>query len=272
MKKKCVIIGTDLRLSYFHTAISSDLETKLIATMTWDDELQASIDQLEPHILFLPIHPLKMECPFILPKSCEVLFVGKQNEEIKQEIAVKDIQVFSYLEDEQYIWDNANLTAEGFINYFYTHEKQAIYNKQFIITGYGRVGKRLAHALHHLGAKVVISVRSEHQLFEAKSYGYDIETLDNVLVKQKSKSAYLINTIPSRWLENTHAACFKYVFDLASNPGCLLDSDENIPTNYALATSLPGMYFPRDAGLLIAQSVQNHLSLLKGEKSSVERS
>ena len=198
--------------------------------MTWDDELKDAIDQFEPHILFLPIQPLKMECPFILPESCEVLFVGKKNEEIKQEIERRDIQVFSYLEDEQYIWDNANLTAEGFINYFYTHEKQAIYNKQFIITGYGRVGKRLAHALHHLGAKVIISVRSENQLFEAKSYGYDIETLENVLDKQKSKSVYLINTIPSKWLENTQAAYFKQVFDLASNPGCLLDSEENIPT------------------------------------------
>lgn len=268
MKKKCVIIGTDLRLSYFHTAISKDLNTKLVATMTWDDELKNAIDQFEPQIVFLPIHPLKMECPFILPASCEVLFVGKKNKEIDQEIERKEIQVFSYLEDEQYIWDNANLTAEGFINYFYTHEKQAIYNKQFIITGYGRVGKRLAHALHHLGAKVVISVRSEHQLFEAKSYGYAIETLENVLDKQKSNSAYLINTIPSKWLENAQASLFKQVFDLASNPGCLLDTEENIPPNYALATSLPGMYFPQDAGLLIAQSVQNHLAFLKGEKSS----
>ncbi|SER52578.1 NAD(P)-dependent oxidoreductase [Psychrobacillus sp. OK032] len=261
MKKKCVIIGTDLRLSYFHTAISRDLNTKLVATMTWDEELKDAINQFEPQILFLPIQPLKMERPFILPDSCEVLFVGKKNEEINQEIERRgDIQVFSYLEDEQYIWDNANLTAEGFISYFYTHEKQAIYNKQFIITGYGRVGKRLAYALHHLGAKVVISVRSEHQLFEAKSYGYAIETLENLLDKPKNKSAYLINTIPSRWLENTQAASFKRVFDLASNPGCLIDSEGNIPTNYSISTSLPGMYFPQDAGLLIAQSVQNHLS------------
>ena len=185
MKKKCLIIGTDLRLSYFHTAISGDLETKLVSTMTWDDELKDAIEQFEPQIVFLPIQPLQMECPFMLPESCEILFVGKQNEAIKQEIERRNMQVFAYLEDEQYIWDNANLTAEGFINYFYIHEKQAIYNKQFIITGYGRVGKRLAHALHHLGAKVIISVRSEHQLFEAKSYGYQIETLENVLINKK---------------------------------------------------------------------------------------
>ena len=93
----------------------------------------------------------------------------------------KDQYVFDYLEDEQWIWENANLTAEGFINYFYRNEKRVIYNKKFIITGYGRVGKRLAFALHHLGAKVIISVRSEHQLFEAKSYGYQIEALENII-------------------------------------------------------------------------------------------
>lgn len=265
MKKKCVIIGTDSRLSYFHSAMCHDFETKLFATMVWDNELKYAIERFEPQVIFLPIQALKIECPFILPKSCEVLFVGKKNEEIEHEIQSVNRHVFYYLEDEQYIWDNANLTAEGFINYFYKREKQAIYNKSFIITGYGRVGKRLAYALHHLGGKVIISVRSENQLFEAKSYGYQIESLENVIEKQKDQSAYLINTIPSKWLENSHAVYFNHVFDLASSPGCLLDSVENIPANYSIATSLPGMYFPQDAGNLIATSVQNQLSLIEGE-------
>ena len=58
----------------------------------------------------------------------------------------------------------------------------------------------------------------------------------------------------------------KKCIDLASNPGCLLDSSENIPTNYVHSTSLPGMYFPKDAGYLIARSVQTQLALLEEEK------
>ena len=266
MKKKCAIIGTDARLHYLQTAVSERLDARLFQTMVWNDELKNAIEDFQPEVLFLPIHALKLESPFALPKSCEVLFIGKKSEEIEQEIRAGDKRVFHYLEDEEWIWDNANLTAEGFINYFYINEMQAIYDKNFIITGYGRVGKRLAFALQHLGANVIISVRSEHQLFEAKSYGYQIATLEDIFERDEDKSVYLINTIPSKWLENEKATSFKRVFDLASSPGCLLDSEANIPVNYDLSTSLPGMYFPQDAGYLIARSVLTKLAVLEEEK------
>ncbi|TQR20970.1 NAD(P)-dependent oxidoreductase [Psychrobacillus vulpis] len=266
MNRKCAIIGTDDRLKYLQEALSGELEPKLFSTMVWNEELESAINEFEPKIIFFPIHALKMERPFSLPETCDVVFVGKKYEEMELVCNHPNRKVYYYLEDEQWIWDNANLTAEGFINYFYLNEKQAIYDKQFIITGYGRVGKRLAFALHHLGAKVIISVRSEHQLYEAKSYGFQIETFKNVIEKQKDSTAYLINTIPSKWLINSDAACFKQVFDLASNPGCLLDSIDNRPENYVHATSLPGMFFPQDAGYLIATSVQTQLALLEGEK------
>ncbi|WP_391121391.1 NAD(P)-dependent oxidoreductase [Psychrobacillus sp. L3] len=265
MIKKCTIIGTDDRLQYLQEELSTSLEVKLFSTMVWDDELVKKIHQFKPQIVFFPIQEMEMECPLTLPKTCEILFVGKKFKELEQEYETQKRKVFNYLEDEQWIWDNANLTAEGFINYFYLNEKQSLYNKQFIITGYGRVGKRLAFALHHLGAKVIISVRSENQLFEAKSYGYQIEALENLIQEQKEQKAYLINTIPFKWLENTNALHFSKVFDLASKPGCLINSKEKT-ANYVNPTSLPGMYFPQDAGYLIARSVQNQLALLEEEK------
>ena len=255
----------DARFHYLKQALSSEWDVKMFSSTVWDEKLKNKINHLQPKVIFLPIQALAVETLFELPKSCEVLFIGKNNDAIEQEIKKMDIHTFYYLEDEQWIWDNANFTAEGLINYFYTHEKQAIYNKKFIITGYGRVGKRLAYALHHLGASVIIAVRSEHQLYEAKSYGFQIEALENLLTNQKDNSAYLINTIPFKWLRKSGALNFNKVYDLASDPGCLLESDEQIPTNYAHALSLPGMYFPRDAGYLIAQAVQTFLTKLKGE-------
>ena len=259
MKKKIAIIGTDPRLNFLQQSVSDYLDTQLYPTMTWDTELRETIFAYEPEVIFLPIQPIQTDCSLELPPSCQTLFIGKTNESIDRESKKDTIQPFYYLEDEEWIWENANLTAEGFINYFYLYEKQAIYNKKFIITGYGRVGKRLALALHHLGAEVIISVRSELQLYEAKSSGYQIVTLDNAL-DQQGKDAYLVNTIPTKWLKNENAASFNRVFDLASNPGCLLDNENNIPLNYSLSTSLPGMYFPQDAGQLLARSVLKHLA------------
>lgn len=265
MNNKLAIIGTDDRLQYLKDELSENIEVKLFSTMVWNDEVENAIHDFQPNIVFMPIQAMKMERPFALPSTCELLFVGKKYEEIEDACDENNRKVFYYLEDEPWIWDNANLTAEGFINYFYLNEKQSVYNKRFIITGYGRVGKRLAYALHHLGAKVIISVRSENQLFEAKSYGYEIEALDYVIEKLKDPTVYLVNTIPSKWLSNEDTIFFNKIIDLASKPGCLLDSSENIPENYANPTSLPGMYFPQDAGNLLARSVRTQLALLEGD-------
>ncbi|MFJ7824903.1 hypothetical protein [Psychrobacillus sp. NPDC096623] len=266
MKKKCAIIGTDARLPFVKETLDNLLEVKIFPTMIWTEELKAAINDFHPTIIFLPIPPLKIDCSFVLPNSCLLLFVGKKNSEIEQEIQNSQVHAFNYLEDEQWIWENANLTAEGFINYFYRNENESIYNKKFIITGYGRVGKRLAFALHHLGAEVIISVRSDHQLFEAKSYGYQIEQLEHVDKIRDAQSTYLINTIPYRWLSPSDTNRFIKVYDLASNPGCLLESANSTPTNYIHSTSLPGLFFPKDAGYLIAKTVQTQLALLEGEE------
>ena len=266
MKEKCAIIGTDARLPYLQETLDSELDVKIFPTMIWTEELKDAIIDFQPTIIFLPIPPLQIESSFVLPESCLLLFVGKKNIQIEQEIQNSQVHAFYYLEDEQWIWENANLTAEGFINDFYRSENESIYNKKFIITGYGRVGKRLAFALHHLGAEVIISVRSDHQLFEAKSYGYQIEQFEHVVKNENELSTYLINTIPYRWLSPSDTTRFKKVYDLASNPGCLLESADSIPTNYKHSTSLPGLYFPKDAGFLIAKTVQTQLALLEGEK------
>ena len=258
--KKMAIIGTDKRLVTLQEAVVKQLDASLFSTMIWSRGLQEQLEELQPEIIFLPIQQLKTDIPIRFPDSCKTLFVGKKYQEIEDELNKDGRQIHFYLEDEEWIWDNANLTAEGFIHYFYLNEKQAIYNKEFIITGYGRVGKRLAFALQQLGAKVVISVRSEHQLYEAKSYGFQFETLDRLMEKGEQRETYLINTIPSRWLSSNQAQAFQAVFDLASNPGCLLET-EKTPPNYHLTTSLPGMYFPKDAGQLIARAVLKHLAL-----------
>lgn len=266
MINKCAIIGTDARLPFLKETLDDLLEVKLFPTMTWTEELKAAIDDFQPTIIFLPITPLQIESSFILPKSCLLLFVGKKNKEIDEEIQNSQVHTFYYLEDEQWIWENANLTAEGFINSFYRSENESIYHKKFIIAGYGRVGKRLAFALHHLGAEVIISVRSDHQLYEAKSYGYQIEQLEQLNNIKNAQSTYLINTIPYKWLSPSDTARFIKVYDLASNPGCLLESANSNPLNYIHSTSLPGLYFPKDAGYLIAKAVQAQLALLEGEK------
>ena len=121
MKKKIAIIGTDPRLNFLQQSVSDYLDTQLYPTMTWDTELRETIFAYEPEVIFLPIQPIQTDCSLELPPSCQTLFIGKTNESIDRESKKDTIQPFYYLEDEEWIWENANLTAEGFINYFYLY-------------------------------------------------------------------------------------------------------------------------------------------------------
>ena len=132
MKKKCAIIGTDARLSFLKDTLDNEPEVKIFPTTIWTEELKAAIMDFQPTIIFLPIPPLQIDSSFVLPESCLLLFVGKTNTEIEQEIQNSQVHAFYYLEDEQWIWENANLTAEGFIYNFYRSENESIYNKKFI--------------------------------------------------------------------------------------------------------------------------------------------
>ena len=84
MKKKCAIIGTDARLPFLQEALLDQLDVKVFPTMIWTEELKAAITDFQPTIIFLPIPPLEIDCSFVLPESCLLLFVGKRNTAIEQ--------------------------------------------------------------------------------------------------------------------------------------------------------------------------------------------
>ncbi len=83
------------------------------------------------------------------------------------------------MQQESFIWQNARLTAEGFIATFYGLEQKCIYGQNFTIAGFGRIAKMLASLLVKMGANVHIVARSVVQVSEAKAYGYKATNLDN---------------------------------------------------------------------------------------------
>ena len=247
--EKWLVIGTDARLKSLAKKLSNGNRTVYYKNETvWSEELNLTAFNFQPDVVVLPIHPLNIQVAAVLGLSKARIFAGKLSEEWKE--ILKNHDIHYYLQDESFIWKNAQLTAEGFVSFFY-NTKQAVYGKKFIITGFGRVSKMLAHVLKNIGADVCVAVRSDIQLNEAKAFRYEAVFLEDVA---KVTGDYFINTIPARWFDEKFNQTIEMpIYDLASSPGCLKEDVKR--SNYELLPALPGKYFPQDAAHVLYESI-----------------
>jgi len=251
--ERWIVIGTDERLKILAKKLSDPERTVYYKNKTsWDHECNQLAIELEPDYIVLPIQPLKVEVPAVMGIGNAVIFCGKTNEKWKE--ILKENTVYYYLEDEEFIWQNALLTAEAFVARFY-QTKEAISGKRFIVTGFGRVAKTLGHLLRSIGAEVIVAVRSEVQLNEAKAFRYEASYLSDV---GEIEADYFVNTIPAKWLDAELNEKIRIpIYDLASSPGCLQDGVER--EFYELLPALPGKYFPKDAANILYNSIVGQL-------------
>lgn len=253
MSEKWLVVGADDRLKSLAKKLSDGKRTVYYKNVSvWDEQLNTIANSFKPDHLVLPIHPLPIEVPVVLGMNDATIYAGKLNEQWRT--LLNNHPIYYYLEDEAFIWKNAILTAEAFVARFY-QTKYAIQGKTFIISGFGRVSKMVAHILHSIGADICIAVRSNVQLNEAKAFRYDAVYIQDV---GHVVADYFINTIPAKWLNTTlNKQLTMPIYDLASNPGCLQDGV--VRDDYELWLALPGKYFPEDAAHVLYESIVGQL-------------
>ncbi|MFX3674054.1 MAG: hypothetical protein ACE3JQ_06385 [Paenisporosarcina sp.] len=257
-KSKWCVMGMDPRMQKLAIDLKESGEEVLyVKTKAWGYNLERTLLDFQPEKMVFPIQPLEMAVPVIngqIFSHITVAFVGKLSPEWTEVFVSNDCPVERYLEDEEFIWLNAKLTAEGFIAAFYANEKETIAGKKFVIAGFGRVAKLLAAQLKRMDAFPLLVVRSWEQLAEAKAMGYNAQVLSPTFEMQ---GYYFINTIPARWFTKEYQQGFincKTFYDVASAPGCLEIDDS--PVNYHLYTSLPGQFIENDAAKLLSTCVR----------------
>ncbi len=154
--------------------------------------------------------------------------------------------VYDGAEDEEFLCENAELTARGALGYLLTHSERDLSELNIGVVGYGRIGIRMMRLLLLLGAKpTVYTTRSE----VAVSLGEmgisacligdspDYSTLD-----------ILINTAPARQIDESELPYKTEIIDLAS--GSIFKPSERLTK---LASIPDGMY-PLTAGRLYAEA------------------
>lgn len=162
------------------------------------------------------------------------------------------------LEDEQYLYENAAITAECALRAAAEKASFSFRGAPVLIVGWGRIGKHLAKLLSCCRAEVSVLSTSEKHLAEISSFGLCPISVRALPLKIGSYRL-LFNTAPGLMIPEALSAqarnCLK--FDLASVPGIMGD-------DVIWARGLPGIYAPDSAGRLIAGTV---LRLLREGKA-----
>lgn len=162
--------------------------------------------------------------------------------------ALAEYKRVDLLKDEQYLRENAAITAHCTLNVAAPLLCTTWAETPTLIIGWGRIGKCLGKLLKKLDCPLTVAVRSEKDRETLSSLGYRaVNTGD--LKPVLSQFRVIINTVPAPVLKEedfeNSTGCIK--IDLASQKGI---AGEDV----IWARGLPGIHAPESSGRLIADT------------------
>ncbi len=183
------------------------------------------------------------------------MMAGKIPETIKQD---ETMEVYDFLEIEEYAILNAIATAEGAIQIAMEEYPKTLSGSNILVMGFGRIGKVLSKMLQGMGAKVFCEARKNEDLAYIQAYGYTPIHLKN-LDENLGNFDIIFNNIPVLILDKKRLDLVKkeaLIVDLASNPGGTdfeYAKQKEIKTIWALA--LPGKCAPISAAEYVRDTI-----------------
>ena len=133
----------------------------------------------------------------------------------RNDVADRNISLKNYSDDPAFAEKNAHLTAEGALEIAMAQLPKTICGSQFLVIGYGRIGKRLSSLLAALGGIVTVASRTvpdvSYRVDQTAHYQFPLDEYDAIF-----------NTVPAPVFCAEHCAATRTVcllIDLASAPG-----------------------------------------------------
>ena len=168
--------------------------------------------------------------------------------------------VFDLSLDEDYIMENAHLTAIGTAARLLENGTAAPSDMSVGIMGYGRIGEKLTHILMFLGARVKVFTSKGELRRRLCTLGVSVAdyTSEDDMICAFADLNILINTAPARLISGECAKRLsgKRIIELASG--------DNLPSGLSVErmSSVPALMFPMSAGKTIARSVDRALGII----------
>ncbi len=153
--------------------------------------------------------------------------------------------------DEDFLLENAVLTANGTLGYILTHSEKDISRLKIGVVGYGRIGKELMRLLLLMGSFPRLYTTRESVALELGNMGINAEIIYNGT--DFFGLDILINTAPARIIDPRLVSKDTMIIDLAS--GRTIDPDERL----VKLSSVPDTMYPKTAGELYARHIIDFL-------------
>lgn len=162
-------------------------------------------------------------------------------------------RIIDYGQAEDFLLENARLTAEATLPYLYELTGESVMNKKVFVAGYGRIGRFLSQMLKSMGAIVSSYARRDEVKALMAREEITFAELDDAY-----KNDIVINTAPAKIFsqevtENIPKS--SYIVDLASAPYGFEDM-----TRVHIASALPGKYLQNSASAIVFDTIEKILS------------
>ena len=171
-------------------------------------------------------------------------------------------RLYDYAKREDFARKNAIPTAEGALLLALEALSETIHGLSVGIIGFGRVARECAALFHRLDAKITVFARRKEARNEASREGFAAFPVSS-LFEYAQSFRLLINTVPARVIdEKTLSALSEdaLLLELASKPyGADPERATEMGVHMLLGGALPGKYFPKTAGIIIADTVTDML-------------
>ncbi|MDR0935696.1 MAG: dipicolinate synthase subunit DpsA [Oscillospiraceae bacterium] len=250
MRKKhsFAIIGGDARF------------TKLSEALERDGHSISAIETAENVILPLPFEWDDQIMRTLKPS--QRIFAGRVRPLDIERAKAVNLHIRDYFAREELAVLNAVATVEGALEIAMRETAVTVWHSEVLVIGFGRLGKLLAHRLHAMGARVVVSARSYADKAWIAAYGYEAADSANL---NTGLSAFdlIFNTVPADILGREQLAGINLnclCIDLASKPGGIdINTASELGIRAIWALSLPGRVAPVTSSEIIKDTIYHML-------------
>ena len=242
--KKIAVIGEDKRSKYLKKFLMKD---NMLADIEDSDYIYYSI-------------------PFIKKESLEdvirynkKIITGKISKEQKKILDKNNIKYIDLLERENFVLENAKITAESTIIPLINKTERRIKNENILVLGYGKIAKHLLKILSRYDAKLKCFARKEKYKEEIEKQNVKYVYYNKILDELDS-TTIIINTVPfniinKEMLEKINKNNIIY-FELASKPYSFdLNSLTYYDIDFILLNALPSKVMAKDAAMVIKKEI-----------------
>ena len=184
---------------------------------------------------------------------------GRISEPVRKAAQAAGVELVDYFLRPELACLNAVPTAEGCLALLMQLRQRTIWESEFLVLGYGRIGRAVARRLQALGGQVTIAARAPEQRAAARCAGLHaapLTALEQLLLHFDA----VINTIPAPVLGAAQLRCLPrgaLILDLASRPGGTdFAAARELGLRAEHALSLPARCAPETAGALVAHTVE----------------